>query len=108
MTRQARQVAVSLLLVIVLTLAGTGRMLPQVEASPPAEFAPGRIVVRFRPGTPASEIASTHGLAQGQTIKVLDRIGVQVVQVPVGAKLRAVARYRANPHVLYAEVDGMV
>lgn len=108
MATQRRRVAIGLVLVILFTLAGTGRMLPQVEASPPVEFAPGQILVQFRPGTLASEIAAAHGLNRGQTMQVLDRIGVHVVRVPEGDELRAVARYRAHPRVLYAEVDGIV
>jgi thermitase len=83
-------------------------MSSQVEASSPAEFASGQILVRFRPGTAAAEIASIHGRNQGQVLGTIDRIGIQVVRVPVGDELRAVARYRANPNVLYAEVDGIV
>jgi thermitase len=64
--------------------------------------------VKFHPGTPAAEIASAHQLNRGQTINVIDRIGVHVVRVPAGDELRAVARYRATPSVLYAEVDGIV
>ncbi|HCC33467.1 MAG TPA: peptidase S8 [Clostridiales bacterium] len=108
MIAQARLVAVSLVLVLVLALAGIAGLSPQVEASPPAEFASGRILVRFRPGTPAAEVASAHGLNRGQVLEVLDRIGAQVIRVPAGDELRAVARYRANPNVLYAEVDGAV
>lgn len=82
--------------------------MPQVGAASPAEFAPGQILVQFRPGTPASAIAAAHARNQGQTAAVLDRIGVHVVRVQVGDELRAVARYRANPNVVFAEVDGMV
>ncbi|HSW11032.1 MAG TPA: S8 family serine peptidase, partial [Bacillota bacterium] len=108
MTAQVRLVAVSLVLVLVLALAGFAGLSPQVEASPPAGFAPGQVLVRFRPGTPAAAVAAAHGSSQGQALKVLDRIGVQVVRVPAGDELRAVARYRANPNVLFAEVDGTV
>jgi thermitase len=83
-------------------------MAPTAEASPPAEFASGQVLVRFRPGTPAAEIASVHVLNQGQVLNTLDRIGVQVVRVTAGDELRAVARYRANPNVVFAEVDGIV
>ncbi|HSW09456.1 MAG TPA: S8 family serine peptidase, partial [Bacillota bacterium] len=105
---QVRLVAVSLVFVMILALAGIAAVSPQVEASPPAGFASGQILVQFRPGTPAAAIAVAHGSGQGQTLKVLDRIGVHVVQVPAGDELRAVARYRANPNVAFAEVDGIV
>jgi thermitase len=78
------------------------------EYSSSTEFASGQILVRFRSGTAASEVAAVHRLNQGQVVSTIDRIGIQVVQVPVGDELRAVDRYRANPNVLYAEVDGIV
>lgn len=98
-----------LLSVVLSFVLAFGLVVAPAAAQPPeAEFASGQILVRFHPGTPASEIASAHGLNQGQTIKVLDRIGVHVVRVPAGDELWAVDRYRANPNVLYAEVDGLV
>lgn len=102
MTKQIRLVAVGLLLVLILTIAGVGGMSPQVEASPPGEFAPGQILVRFHPGTHASAIDAAHRQGRGRTMEVLDRIGVHVVQVPAGDELRAVERYRMNPNVLYS------
>jgi thermitase len=108
MARQARQVAIGLVLVLIFSLTSAGGMVPQVGAASPAEFAPGQILVQFRPGTPASAIAAAHARNQGQTAAVLDRIGVHVVRVQVGDELRAVARYRANPNVVFAEVDGIV
>jgi thermitase len=71
-------------------------------------FAPGQILVQFRPGTAASDVALVHRHNRGQVLQVLDRIGVQVVRVPKGEELRAVADYRANPNVAFAEVDGIV
>jgi thermitase len=107
---------ISLLLIPSLVFAQNGDTIrlqeplnaPSVEASSPAEFASGQILVRFRPGTTASEVASVHRLNQGQVLKTLDQIGVQVVRVSVGDELGAVARYQANPNVLYAEVDGIM
>jgi thermitase len=108
MITQMRVVAVSLVLVLVLALVGTAGMSPPVEASSPAEFASGQILVRFCPDTTAEQIASVHEDNQGEVLETLDEIGVQVVRVPAGDELDAIARYRANPNVLYAEVDGIV
>jgi thermitase len=99
---------VNLVLVLLFALVGTARMVPQVEASFPTEFASGQILVRFRPGTAASVVASVHRLNQGEVLSTIDRIDVQVVRVPEGDELRAVARFRANSNVLYAEVDGII
>jgi thermitase len=71
-------------------------------------FAPGQILVQFRPGAAASDVALVHSHNRGQVLQVLDRIGVQVVRVPNGDELRAVAGYWANPNVAFAEVDGIV
>lgn len=108
MKKHVLQVTVGLVFILVLALAGTGWMLPQVGASPPAEFAPGQILVKFHPGTPASEIALAHERNRGQTKQLIDQIGVHVVRVPAGDELRAIERYRKNPNVQYAEVDGIV
>ncbi len=103
-----KAIAVSLVLALVLGLTGTAGVSPQVEASSTTEFVQGQILVGFRPGTHALEVASAHALNKGQVREVIDRIGVQVVRVPAGEELRAVARYRANPNVLFAEADGIV
>jgi thermitase len=107
MTKQVRIVAVCLVFVLLLALGGTAGT-TQVNVTSPAEFAPGQILVQFRPGTAASDVASVHSHNRGQVLQVLDRIGVQVVRVPKGEELRAVARYRSNPNVAFAEVDGIV
>jgi len=103
-----RSVAVSLVLVLVLAVAGVTVMTHEVGAMPSDDFATGQILVQFRPGTAAADIAEAHRRNQGQLRHVLDGIGVKVVAVPPGQEFRAVARYRANPNVVYAEVDGIV
>lgn len=103
-----KTIAVSLVLALVLGLTGIAGVSPQVDASLTTAFVQGQILVGFRPGTHALDVASVHRLNQGQVLKTLERIGVQVVQVPAGDELRAAARYRANPNVLFAEMDGIV
>lgn len=106
----------SLLFVPFLVFAQSGEIIrsqesfsiPSVEPRSSAGFASEQILVRFRPGTTASEMDSVHRMKRGQALRTIDRIGVQVVRVPAGDELSAVARYRANPNVLYAEVDGIV
>ncbi|MBS3986215.1 MAG: peptidase S8 [Selenomonadales bacterium] len=105
---QVKAIAVSMVLVLVLGLIGSAGVSPQVEALSTTDFALGQILVGFRPGTPALDVASVHASNNGQVREVIDRIGVQVVRVPAGDELRAVARYRSNPNVLFAEVDGIV
>jgi len=76
------------------------RILDQVP-----RFAPDRVLVRFRPGTAASETGKAHRQAGGQTLKEIPGIGVHVVKVPGGSVQQKIASYRANPNVEYAEPD---
>ena len=68
-------------------------------------FAPDRILVRFRPGSTASETGRAHRQAGGKPLKAIPAIGVHVVEVPSGTVQQKIARYRANPNVQYAEPD---
>lgn len=68
-------------------------------------FAPDRILVRFKPGTPATSIANLHRQANTQTLKTIPRIDVQVIKVPPGQLQKKLNTYRANPNVEYAELD---
>jgi subtilisin family serine protease len=74
---------------------------PGVETPP--RFAPDRVLVAFRPGTPGTEIAQAHAAAGAQLVKRFDAIGVQVLAVPPGTVKAAVALYQRNPNVRYAE-----
>jgi thermitase len=76
-----------------------------VQTNPPPPFAPDRVLVHFKPGTAASEIGKAHRQAGGHSLKVIPGIDVQVVEVPAGTVLNTLARYRANPNVVYAEPD---
>lgn len=83
-----------------------------VAAAPPdlsrfdiPRYAPDRVLVKFKPGTAASEIAAEHHNAQAVPLRKLEEIGVQVMQVPAGTVEASIAAYRRNPNVLYAEPD---
>ena len=76
-----------------------------VHTTPPPLFAPDRVLVHFKPGTAASEVGKAHRQAGAQTLKVIPGIDVQVVGIPQGTVLKTLARYRANPNVVYAEPD---
>jgi subtilisin family serine protease len=69
------------------------------------QFAPDRVLVKFKPGIAASEIGMAHRKAQGQVLRTITGIGVQVVQVPAGTVPGKIAVYEANPNVQYAEPD---
>lgn len=78
---------------------------PQAEPQNIPEFAPDRVLVKFKPGTAASAIGEAHRQARGHTIRSIPGIGVQVVRVPAGTVPGKVAMYKANPNVQYAEPD---
>ena len=63
----------------------------------------GEIVVKFRPGTNANAKADAHRAAGGRQLNEIARTGLQRVAVQAGDEAAAVARYRRNPNVLYAE-----
>ena len=76
---------------------------PKPQKIPP--FAADRVLVKFKPGSTASAIGKAHRQAQGQVMRTIPGIGVQVVRVPPGTVPGKVAAYKANPNVQYAEPD---
>jgi subtilisin family serine protease len=73
------------------------------EEIPP--YADDRVLVRFRPGTPAAVAGRVHRQAGGRKLREIPGIGVHVVAVPAGSVPARVAGYRANPNVVFAEPD---
>lgn len=73
-------------------------------SSPPA-YAPDRILVKFRPGTAASEVGGLMRVSHAKSLKVISGIDVHVLQVPAGTVKTQLARLSQNPNVLYAEPD---
>jgi len=73
-----------------------------------AEFAPGQIKVRFRPDTPAHEIAAVYRLVGGQLIQAIDKIHVHAVRVPKGTERQAIVRLEGHPWVLSAEFNWII
>jgi subtilisin family serine protease len=68
-------------------------------------FAPDRLLVKFRPGTAAAEIARMHRKNAAKPLGEIPGIGVHVLQVPRGRVRNKQDQYRANPNVEYAEPD---
>ena len=81
--------------------SGAPGLPPGIESPPP--FAPDRVLVAFRPGTPGAEIARAHAAAGAQLVKRFDAIGVEVLAVPAGTVEDAIALLQRNPNVRYAE-----
>ena len=97
---QARNSRWTALLVFVVLAAG---MPSRAEAQDAGRFVAGEVLVKFKPGTPASAKAQAHGQSQGRLLAEIARTGVQRVAVGAGAEQAAIARYGRNPNVLYAE-----
>lgn len=73
-----------------------------------AQFAPGQILVRFKPGTPMSAMAQIHRQNGSRFLDEIPQIGMQKVTAPRGWELDRVRRYAANPNVEFAEPDYFV
>jgi thermitase len=86
---------------LVFTLSGSAVFAQNVSGPPP--FVADQVIVGFQPGTPGSLVAEAHRQAGAAELRRLDAIGAQLVQVPAGAVLAAVAAYERNPNVRYAE-----
>jgi thermitase len=66
-------------------------------------FVAGEIIVKFRPGVNASAKADAHRQGGGTVNTEIVRTGLQLATVARGAETAAIARYRNNPNVLYAQ-----
>lgn len=69
------------------------------------KYAPDRLLVRFKPGTPASEIVQAHRAAGATLYRTIPDINVQVVRIPTGQVVARLKSYRANPNVEFAHPD---
>ncbi|MDA7085798.1 S8 family serine peptidase [Pseudomonas sp. SA3-5] len=78
---------------------------PHAQPRQLERYAPDRVLVKFIPGTAATQVAQAHRSASAMPIREIPAIGVQVVNVPAGSVMAQVAAYQANPNVLYAEPD---
>ncbi|MGC8786912.1 MAG: S8 family serine peptidase [Anaerolineae bacterium] len=70
-----------------------------------APHVPGRILVKFKSGVKGEQRLQVHAEQGAHVVAELPRLAVQVVQVPEERMAAALARYRANPRVAYAEPD---
>ena len=75
------------------------------SASYGAGFARGQILVKFKPGTPASEKAAVHRQNSSRVLDEIPQIGVQTITAPGGRELAHARKYAANPNVEFAEPD---
>ncbi len=91
--------------VAVCLLAATTRS--QAQLQPLAPHHPGRVLVRFKPGTSVAAMqTASAGVDRAvaiQSFRCVDRL--TLVRIPRGTISDALAAYRRNPNVLYAEPD---
>lgn len=102
-----------LVVVLVLTLPATALGIPLrgVTTYGPdgTPCAADHILVKFRPGTPASEVARAHAAARSVILDGIPQIGVQIVGLAPGLSVGpAIGFYQHNPNVEFAEPDYLV
>ena len=68
-------------------------------------YAPDRLLVKFKPGSTATEHHKAHREAGGKKLREIPGIGVHLVNIPKGKVLDKLVRYSANPNVEFAEPD---
>ena len=74
-----------------------------VRSSAQTASVAGEILVKFAPGADASARADAHRQSQGTLRNEIARTRVHLVGVATGNAAAAIARYRQNPNVVYAE-----
>ncbi len=87
---------------VVLLLVGAGF----ASAEPATPYVPDQVLVKFRPGTPASDIARAHASIHAAIRDEIPQIGVQIVGLPRGLSVgKAIGFYQRNPNVEFVEPD---
>jgi thermitase len=69
----------------------------------PVPFVAGDVLVKFKSGVNANAEADAHRVVGATPLDEIPRTRIHRVRVPAGDESAAVARYRRNPNVLYAE-----
>jgi subtilase family serine protease len=73
------------------------------SAQSPRPAVPGEIIVKFRPGAGATARSAAHRNGRGTETAGIQRTRVERVRVAAGDEAAAIARYRRDPNVEYAE-----
>ena len=66
-------------------------------------FVEGEILVKFKPGANANAKGEAHKAAGGSVVAEIERTGVHRIKVKAQNERAAIALYKNNPNVLYAE-----
>jgi thermitase len=106
-TRTSWRIALALVIALSLAagpLASAGAFGPGEAAE--GTFAPDRILVGFKPGTPAWDVAGAHASVGAKSKGRIGQIGVEIVEVPRGRSVSGLIKmYERNPNVVFAEPD---
>lgn len=92
---------------ILLMAALFAMLCPISQAAPPSALetraSDDTVLVKFTPGLAADSRRQAHSQVQGSLRKRIESIGIDIVNVPQGSVLKAIALYTKNPNVVYAE-----
>jgi subtilisin family serine protease len=74
------------------------------------EYVQDQVLVRFKPGTSPSSVAAAHAMVSARVVRTFTIVSdLQLVQLPAGVSVKeALARYRSDKNVLYAEPNYIV
>lgn len=97
-----RDIVLMAVLLFVPNLVGAAGK-PDITGLP--RFASDRILVKFKPGTAASDIGALTSQTGATSLKTIPALGVHVLRVPRGTVTENIAVYQRNPNVVYAEPD---
>jgi subtilisin family serine protease len=86
------------------------RVVRRTDWATQPKYRPDELLVRFRPGTQSQTMDAAHAAASASNVKSWASLdGLQLVRLPSGTNVQsAVASYRRNPAVLYAEPNYVV
>ncbi|GBD19269.1 Thermophilic serine proteinase [bacterium HR27] len=89
----------AVVLALVATLIAPALLAAASSSQQLPSYQPGRVLVSFKRGTSAATKAAVHQRLGAQLLRSIPQIDVDVVQVPEGSELAAVAAYKSDPAV---------
>jgi subtilisin family serine protease/subtilase family serine protease len=89
--------------IVLALIASALAVRPSAQSTDDGPAVSGEIIVKFRPGANANSKADAHREGRGRMRREIATASLQLVEVQRGDEAGALARYRRNPNVLYAE-----
>lgn len=99
LSRRWRWRTFAIVLALVATLIAPALLAAASSSQQLPPYQPGRVLVTFKRGTSAATKAAVHQRLGAQLLRSISQIDVDVVQVPEGSELAAVAAYKSDPAV---------